>query len=86
MYPGFFNEEGANEMNQMQIIALAREGRPDAAAINAGLAGRPRLAAYVARFPHLSGTWFTVRELVADALRAARCARNEKDIWGNPYA
>ena len=71
-------------MNQLQIIAMASEGRPDLAAINAGLLGRPRLAAYVARFPHLSGTLFTVRDLVADALRAARCARNRRDIWGKP--
>lgn len=71
-------------MNQRQIIAMAREGRPDLAAINAGLAGRPRLAAYVARFPHASGSFFQVRELVAAAIRADRCWRNGKDIWGNP--
>ena len=74
---------GEIKMNQLKIIAMARAGRPDLAAINAGLIGRPRLAAYIARFPHSSGTLFTVRELVADALRAARCARNGKDIWGN---
>lgn len=71
-------------MNQLQIITLAREGRPDLAAINAGLLGRPRLAAYVAKFPHLSGETFSARTLVADALRAARCLRNGKDILGNP--
>ena len=71
-------------MNQLQIIAMASEGRPDLAAINAGLLGHPRLAAYVARFPHSSGALFPARELVADALRAARCWRNGKDIWGNP--
>ena len=72
-------------MNQIQIIALAREGRPDLAAINAGIMGRPRLAAYVAKFTHSSGTLFTVRELVAKALRAARCASRGKDFWGNLY-
>lgn len=71
-------------MNQRQIIAMAREGRPDLAAINAGLVGRPRLAAYVARFPHSSGSFFPARELVRDAIRAARCWRNGKDVWGNP--
>ena len=72
-------------MNQRQIIAQARDqGRPDLAAINAGRAGRPRLAAYVAKFPHSSGKFFSVRELVEDAIRAARCWRNGKDIWGNP--
>lgn len=71
-------------MNQRQIIAMAREGRPDLAAVNAGLAGRPRLAAYVARFPHSSGSFFSVRRLVASAIRAARCWRNGKDVWGNP--
>lgn len=71
-------------MNQRKIIAMARDGRPDLAAINAGLAGRPRLAAYVARFPHSSGHQFSARELVERAIRAARCWRNGKDIWGNP--
>ena len=71
-------------MNQRQIIDMARKGRPDLAAINAGLVGRPRLAAYVARFPHSSGVFFPVRNLVADAIRAARCWRNGKDVWGNP--
>lgn len=71
-------------MKQLQIIALARAGRPDLAAINAGLIGRPRLAAYVSKFPHSSGERFTARSLVADALRAARCASKGQDIWGNP--
>lgn len=71
-------------MNQRQIIALAKSGRPDLAAINAGLYGRPRLAAYVARWPHSDGKRYTVRQLVTSALRAARCLRNGKDIWGSP--
>ena len=75
--------QGDVQMNQQKIIAMAREGRPDLAAINAGLAGRPRLAAYVAKFPHLSGERLPARMLVADALRAARCASRGKDIWGN---
>lgn len=59
-------------MNQRQIIAMAREGRPELAAQNAGIAGRLRLAAYVAKYPHSSGVKFSVRELVTDARRAAR--------------
>ena len=57
-------------MNMKQIIEQARKGRPALAAMNA--AGRLRLAAYIARFPHLSGVSFTVRECVRIARRAAR--------------
>lgn len=62
-------------MNQQQIIAQARCGRPDLAAANAGVAGRLRLAAYVARFPHSCGNRFSVRELVRIARRAMREVR-----------
>lgn len=57
-------------MHQHEIIRQAQRGRPELAAINAGCAGRPRLAAFVARYPHSSGHVFPVRELVASALHA----------------
>jgi hypothetical protein len=59
-------------MNMKQILEQARKGRPDLAAMNAGVQGRIRLAAYVARFPHSSGAFFTARECVRIAQRAAR--------------
>jgi hypothetical protein len=54
------------------IIAQAKAGRPDLAAINAGVAGRLRLAAFVAKYPHSSGCRYTARELVSLARHAAR--------------
>ena len=71
-------------MSQRLILSMAKSGRPDLAAINAGMLGRIRLAAYVARFPHESGTMFTVRDLVTRAMHAHRCIRNGKDHWGKP--
>lgn len=78
------NENTGIAISRREIIEMAAEGRPELAAVNAGLVGRPRLAAYVAKFPHSSGHRFTVRQLVRYAVRAERRWRSGKDIWGNP--
>lgn len=73
-----------NTDDVIRIIEQARNGRPDLAAINAGLLNRPKLAAYISMFPHESGYKFSCRTLVESAIRAERCFRHGVDIYGDP--
>lgn len=59
-------------MRAQDIIFQAQSGRPDLAAMNAGLQGKLRLAAALAVYPHSSGVRFSARHLVQLARRAPR--------------
>lgn len=58
-------------MNARQIVAMARKGRPDLAAQNLGASGcgawtrQVRLLRVIQRYPHISGTRFSMAYLGA---------------------
>ena len=62
-------------MKYTDIVNQAKAGRPDLAAMNAGIRNSVRLAAYCARFHHSSGQKYSVRSLVYLARHIARAER-----------
>lgn len=65
-------------MNLKDALNLAKAGRPELAAEQVA----PRVAAYLARFPHHCGQRFTVRDLVSRSIRGARCRAHGRDEHG----